>query len=129
MFVGKDDALAIHEIRHGGQDARKEYDASNAVKTGYGVTEEVDAYRAQYSYGGLSYNSHNFDQSLSNTQNRALLNGGIVPPSARVNITNISGITPTMVNDIGIFYQSTAGNTVIPLYPPNGMTTNDFNNN
>ena len=41
----------LHESRHGGQHARGEMDA--AFFYGYGVMDEVDAYRAQYSWSGV----------------------------------------------------------------------------
>jgi hypothetical protein len=46
----------IHETRHGGQIARGEFDINvkgNVIKGSFGVSKEIDAYRAQYSYDGI----------------------------------------------------------------------------
>lgn len=45
----------IHENRHGGQIARGEYDidtSGNVTSGTFGVSKEIDAYSAQYSYDG-----------------------------------------------------------------------------
>jgi hypothetical protein len=50
-----DAAKQIHENRHGGQIARGEYDIdmSGSVTSGtFGVSKEIDAYNAQYSFEG-----------------------------------------------------------------------------
>ena len=54
MFTD-DFSKKVHENRHGGQIARGEYniDMSGAVISGtFGVSKEIDAYKAQYSYEG-----------------------------------------------------------------------------
>ena len=47
----RDFETKIHEARHGGQHARGEINALNFQ--GYGVMDEVDSYRAQYSWRGV----------------------------------------------------------------------------
>lgn len=45
----------IHENRHGGQIARGEFDidtSGNIISGTFGVSKEIDAYKAQYSYDG-----------------------------------------------------------------------------
>jgi hypothetical protein len=126
MFVGNNIATSIHEIRHGGQDARKEYSVSSGK--GYGVADEVSAYRAQYAFdGNLGYNSHNFNQTLGGG-NRVFLDAGIIPPTAFQTINNINNINSNMVNDIGTLSKGTY-NVVLPLYPPTNITTQSFNSN
>ena len=45
------DGTAAHEIRHGGQIARREmYYDENGIIQNYGVMKEVDAYRAQWAW-------------------------------------------------------------------------------
>jgi RHS repeat-associated protein len=50
MFTEKNMGNQIHETRHGGQNARGEFNV--ATGAGYGVADEVSAYRAQYSWDG-----------------------------------------------------------------------------
>jgi len=127
MFVGKDTALTLHEVKHGGQNARGEYN----IETGqdYGVNDEVGAYKAQYSFEGkFIYNSHNI-KDQGNLLNQTLFKSGIFPKTI---ISDISGINANMVNDIGV--PATSPRIpgfigVVPLYPPEGITDHQFNSN
>ena len=89
----------IHESRHGGQHARGEIDL--VTKQGYGVRDEIDAYRAQYSwFGKLQYQTFFL---LINT------------------ITEIGKVDSDFVH--AIFEDGHA------LYPPEGMHLIDWYNN
>ena len=56
ITIFTDDAgKQIHENRHGGQIARGEYDvdmSGNLTSGSFGVSKEIDAYKAQYSFDG-----------------------------------------------------------------------------
>lgn len=57
MFTESNMGNQLHETRHGGQNARSEYNIGSG--TNYGVADEVSAYRTQYSWGGeLQYRSN-----------------------------------------------------------------------
>ncbi|CAM3179025.1 hypothetical protein DRF59_12970 [Chryseobacterium flavum] len=124
MFVGSDTGLTLHEVRHGGQNARGEYNISTGQ--GYGVNDEVDAYKAQYSYDGkFIYNSHNI-KDQGNPLNQNLFKNGIFPATS---ILNISSINSKMINDVGVPHQARGFYGIIPLYPPEGITETQFNSN
>ncbi|WP_336687814.1 hypothetical protein [Chryseobacterium bernardetii] len=124
MFVGNDTALTLHEVKHGGQNARGEYNIGTGQ--GYGVNDEVAAYKAQYSFDGkFIYNSHNI-KDQGNVLNQSLFKNGIFPT------TSVSNVNANMVNDIGVPAQSPripGFIGVIPLYPPEGITEEQFNSN
>jgi RHS repeat-associated protein len=105
----------LHETRHGGQNARGEFD----IKTGnnYGVADEVSAYRAQYSWKGkLDYVPFtNFNSQANLTK---LLTQGI--SGFKVNVTNINQINPTMVNSL----VDNPGLNQILIYPPKDASGN-----
>lgn len=89
----------IHESKHGGQHARGEIDL--VTKQGYGVRDEIDAYRAQYSwFGKLQYQTSFL---LIDT------------------ITEIGKVDSDFVH--AIFEDGHA------LYPPEGMHLKDWYNN
>jgi RHS repeat-associated protein len=50
MFTESNMGSQLHETRHGGQNARGEFNISTSAN--YGVADEVSAYRAQYSWDG-----------------------------------------------------------------------------
>ena len=92
----------VHESRHGGQHARREL---NLVKIkGYGVADEVDAYRAQYAWLG----TYDYIE-------------GILWDSSRNTITDIRTINADLVNSMTDGLES--------LYPPAGMSYKDWNEN
>ncbi|WP_300690559.1 RHS repeat-associated core domain-containing protein [Chryseobacterium sp.] len=97
----------IHESRHGGQIARREYDVNvgGSLRSGnFGINQEVDAYRAQYSYDGelkfptLPKGTYEF---LGNSQfsvlNRQLMNNNQFPVGVEIktanNITGVNAMT------------------------------------
>ncbi|MCY0978662.1 hypothetical protein PGH12_04605 [Chryseobacterium wangxinyae] len=127
MYVGNDTALTLHEVKHGGQNARGEYNIGTGQ--GYGVNDEVAAYKAQYSFDGkFIYNSHNI-KDQGNILNQTLFKSGIFPTTT---ISNISSVNANMVNDIGVSAQSPripGFIGVIPLYPPEGIPDQQFNSN
>ena len=93
----------VHESRHGGQHARREL---NLVKMkGYGVADEVDAYRAQYAWlGTYGYFKQITEKDISY---------GV--------ITNLRMIDSNFVNTLsdGTWW----------LYPPAGMSDKEWNDN
>ncbi|MDR0938773.1 MAG: hypothetical protein LBN29_05360, partial [Mediterranea sp.] len=92
MFVEGNISNRLHETRHGGQVARGEYGFSSKGNptSGYGVTSEISAYRAQYSYNGeLNY----IDATIA--FNQQLITQKIMPPTSTV--TSISVITPKFI--------------------------------
>lgn len=102
----------IHESRHGGQIARKEYDlnSSGGVTTNFGASKEISAYRAQLSaVGQLPYEAY---QNLT------------IP----ANVLNI-GKTKQVLNDVdeinNTFLQNLVDNpgfNQTPIYPPKSNT-------
>lgn len=83
-----------HEIRHGGQVARGEFDVLDSKGTpssSYGASHEISAYRAEYSYSGSL--SHTPAINLSNNYvalKYATQGAGALTQT----ITNINHITP-----------------------------------
>jgi len=130
MFTEGNMETKLHETRHGGQNARGEINISTGK--GYGVSDEVSAYRAQYSWSGnLPYLSHSIDQRIGGI-NFKIIQAGINP--SFININSIHGINSNMVYDIGFRYTSrvrlTAGLTaIIPLYPPSNISSMQFKSN
>ncbi len=105
----------LHETRHGGQNARGEFDIKTGAK--YGVADEVSAYRAQYSWkGSLDYIPFtNFNTQANLTK---LLTQGI--SGFKVNVNNINQINPTMVNSL----VDNPGLNQILIYPPKDASGN-----
>lgn len=92
----------VHESRHGGQHARREL---NLVKMkGYGVADEVDAYRAQYAWLGTYEYTKGFGQESSEQK-----------------VTDIRMIDADLVNSMS--------NGFISLYPPPGIRLKDWYEN
>ena len=83
----------IHEARHGGQHARGEINALNFQ--GYGVMDEVDSYRAQYSWRGV-YHYFYDDTSEWAVMNR--IYRGLNPLVGTIN--NIRDITHAFDNHL-----------------------------
>ena len=102
----------LHESRHGGQHAREEIDVVNF--NGYGVMDEVDAYRAQYSWSGV-YNYLYDDLSSEAILRR--VNAGLNPLIGT--ISNIDNITPAFINRL------IEDNNY--LYPPLGIKLDYWN--
>lgn len=50
MFTERNMGSRLHETRHGGQNARGEFNITTGAN--YGVADEIAAYRAQYSWSG-----------------------------------------------------------------------------
>lgn len=94
------DATQIHENRHGGQIARGEYDIdqTGAVTKGtFGVSKEIDAYKAQYSFAGKIDYIPNTD--FSQTKNvMQLMNQGIL--SFTKTITSMGQINNTFIQSL-----------------------------
>ena len=89
----RDFETKIHEARHGGQHARGEINALNFQ--GYGVMDEVDSYRAQYSWRGV-YHYFYDDTSEWAVMNR--IYRGLNPLVGTIN--NIRDITHAFVNHL-----------------------------
>lgn len=106
MFTESNMGNKLHESRHGGQNARNEYNI--ATGAGYGVADEVSAYRAQYSWGG-SLTFLNLNANPTPAQLLQALKTGKNPLTE--NVTNINTINPNMVN-------SMADPGMVPIYPP-----------
>ena len=102
----------LHESRHGGQHAREEIDVVNF--NGYGVMDEVDAYRAQFSWRGL-FNYLYDDSSFEAILRR--VNAGLNPLIGT--ISNIDNITPAFINRL------IEDNNY--LYPPLGIKLDYWN--
>ena len=114
MFTEKNMGNQIHETRHGGQNARGEFNV--ATGAGYGVADEVSAYRAQYSWDGqLQYR----DQPSQPVMLQRMMRGQ--DPTIGT-ITNINQINGTIVN-------SMVDPGFIPIYPPPSIPLNIWNNN
>ncbi|GEM_PF-6865520 len=106
----------VHEGRHGGQVARKEYsfDAQGNPTTGYGLNSEVSAYRAQYGFEGkLVY----IDATLE--LNIDIAKQGMMPTTSTV--TNMNTIDRTFVQTkIGerrsMTYKNKTHHGLVPIY-------------
>jgi len=114
MFTESNMGSQLHETRHGGQNARGEFNISTLAN--YGVADEISAYKAQYSWGGkLEFR----DQPASDIMMQRLMAG---QDPTKVIINNIRQITGSTVNsmvDPGFnpIYppRDAAGNLIIPL--------------
>lgn len=112
MYTGSNMGSKIHESRHGGQNSRGELNT-------YGVSDEVSAYRAEYSYEGkINFIDINKEptkaemiQSIQNHTN-PLMNS----------INKIFQISPTFVNSL-------VDPGFKPIYPPAGIPTIIWNSN
>ena len=103
-----------HEIRHGGQYARNEINLITGEN--YGVMDEVDAYRAQYSWIG-EFNCNFRDPLDENPINQAMSDDNMRIKS----VTNINEITPNFVNQI--YYNKEY------IYPPKTINIDYWNSN
>lgn len=117
MFTEKNMGSKLHESRHGGQNARGEYN----IETGqnYGVADEISAYRAQYSWKGtLSF----IDVNKTPTQSQILssLQSGTNPLMST--LTTINSITPNFVNGL-------VDPGFVPIYPPASIPLSTWNSN
>jgi len=114
MYTDNNMGSILHEQRHGGQNARKDYDV-NKPETNK-VELEISTYRAEYSWDGqIDYFSHNIDQSATN--NRLFLDMGVPPPEAIRRVTNINQVTKEMVRDVGEIRNVNGINIIIKIYP------------
>jgi len=114
MFTENTMSSKLHESRHGGDLSRGtlQFNANG----GYGVSDEVSAYRAQYSWNG--------QMSYREQPNQAVMLQRIMAgqdPTIAI-ITNINQITRNVINSI-----------VDPgfhaIYPPSNIPINIWNNN
>jgi hypothetical protein len=116
MFTESNMGSKLHEGRHGGQNARGEYN----IQTGenYGVSDEISAYRAQYSWDGkLEYRSL---LPVSNETALERLRMGKDPTMESINhILQITSLVVLSMTDPGN----------VPIYPPKGMDRGKFVNN
>lgn len=102
------DGTMAHEVRHGGQIARKQYGFDKTHNPyNYGVMKEVDAYRAQWAWQG-KLNLHKMQPDYG------------FP--ILTTIVNYSEINADLVNSIS---KSHLYNT--PLYPPTGISLDVWN--
>ena len=62
MFVEADFGVKLHETRHGGQIARREFDIFNK-KAVFSAGYEIDAYRAQFAWKGELKYSHYMNEN------------------------------------------------------------------
>ena len=117
MFTENNMGNKLHETKHGGQNARNEFNIATGAK--YGVADEIAAYRAQYAWSGsLAYQ----DQPTPDQMRARLLAGQTFETITQVAIDNINQITGNIINtmvDPG-FHQiypprDAAGNLIIPL--------------
>lgn len=115
MFVENTMESKIHESRHGGQHARGELNI--VTGEGYGVNDEISAYRAQYSWNkNLQYVDLNVSDMVLSNRAKA----GQDPGKGRV--ININQIHKTFVNKL-----VDPGQRLI--YPPSSIPLNIWNNN
>jgi RHS repeat-associated protein len=114
MFVEKNMGNQIHETRHGGDVARGNLSFNNTG--GYGVSHEISAYKAQYSYDGTI----NFiDQTKNPTQADILksLQNGTNPLQ-----NSINSINSNFVNNL-------VDPGFAPIYPPASIPLTIWNAN
>ncbi|MEP6738609.1 MAG: RHS repeat-associated core domain-containing protein, partial [Chryseolinea sp.] len=117
MFTESNTGTKLHESRHGGQNARGEYNVASGA--GYGVADEVSAYRAQYAYDGkLNYMS-SIPPDPAVLMERILAGKNPLIES----IININEITSGVVNSI------VDQGTSAPLYPPAGVPKAQWDSN
>lgn len=117
MFTEKNMGNQIHETRPGGQNARGEFNV--ATSAGYGVADEVSAYRAQYSLDG---NLKFIDVNKTPTQAEILnsLQTGSNPLMNTIN--TINQINANFVNSL-------VDPGFVPIYPPASIPLNIWNSN
>lgn len=125
MFTENNIGNKLHETRHGGDLARGtlKYNTTG----GYGVSHEISAYKAQYSWSGsLSYIPYT---DFNNQTNLMRLLGGV--ENLKITITHINQINLGVVNSM----VDNPGLGQILIYPPvidrNGtrMSLSIWNNN
>jgi len=117
MFTENNMGNKIHETRHGGQNARGEFNIVTGAK--YGVADEVSAYRSQYSWdGSLKF----IDVNKNPTQAEILnsLQTGSNPLMNTINSINL--INANFVNSL-------VDPGFVPIYPPTGIPLNIWNSN
>jgi RHS repeat-associated protein len=117
MFTESNMGNQLHETRHGGQNARGEYNIGTGA--GYGVADEVSAYRAQYSWNGsLKF----IDVNKTPTQAEILnsIQGGSNPLMNTIN--TINKINANFVNSL-------VDPGFVPIYPPTSIPLNVWNSN
>ncbi len=109
LFTEKGMGSVLHETRHGGDIARGSLQFN--LSGGYGISHEISAYRAQYSWDG-SFEYIPFTNFGVQTNLTRLFREGI--SSFKVDITNLNQITPAMVNSL----VDKPGLNQILIYPP-----------
>ena len=113
MYVDDDMGSKLHESRHGGDVAR-----GKLTKGNYGVSHEISAYRAQYSWSG----SFTFRDCPS--QEIMMERMADRQPIDKMVISKITSINKQMVKSI-IYYKD---GTPKQLYPPEGISEKVFYN-
>jgi len=117
MFNESSMGKILHEGRHGGDIARGNLEFNNTG--GYGVSHEVSAYRAEYSWSGkLQYREFMSGDSFFSVLKAGYTAASVNNQLTRT-ITNINAITPSVVNSIG----DGAYPTMRQLYPPRDPNT------
>lgn len=116
MFIENNMGSFLHEGRHGGDYATGALRMNTSG--GYGVSHEVSAYRAQYSWSGsLQYRPADYFSNYPQMQSAFnQLGESVIPP---ISVVDINSITPSLVNNIGTTVKNSEGNKAwMPLYPP-----------
>ena len=117
MFTEKNMGNKIHETRHGGQNARGEFNVLTGA--GYGVADEVSAYRAQFSWDGHL----KFIDTNKNPSQAEILKSLQTGSNPLMNtIRSISRINANFVNSL-------VDPGFVPIYPPPSIPLNIWNSN
>lgn len=117
MYVEKNIGSYLHEGRHGGDIARRTLELN--AQGGYGVSHEISAYRAEYSWSGyLKFIDINKTPTQIELINSA--QSGVNPL-----LNTIYDINKIDVNFINL--QVDPG--LIPIYPPASIPLNIWNSN
>ena len=116
----------IHEVRHGGQIARGEYDIASMGgiiqgKGTFGTSKEVDAYKAQYAYDGFIQYLPDMSTMPLEKLKSALTTGPSGPTYdirlLQDKVLNINAITKDL---LGNMFDLKKNLTQTPVYPDVG---------
>jgi len=123
-IVYSDSGNKIHEIRHGGQIARKELLVDeNGKAVSYGYKFEIDAYRSELAFSEkITYITHNFNQV--NILSRKLLdtpgNLYLSIPNIKKTIDRFDQINLDFLRDMGEYHSTHINGKylggILPLY-------------
>lgn len=123
IFSEKNMGSILHENRHGGQHYRKELNIITGK--GYGVNDEIDAYRAQYSWNGI-FEFIDVNKIPTEEETINSLKDGYSPFKNTIN--SIHQITAELINSL-------VDDGFKPIYPPRDCNGNllipisDWNSN